>query len=141
MGKTGTTQKYLDGKISGEYIASFVGAFPADKPDYVILIVADEPGGNSYYGSIVATPYAKLIIEDIIKYKDYKPVNPDELNNVSSEMISMPNLMGFSIYDAVDKLEGLGLQVEIEGEGNIVVDQYPYENTEVIKNGIVVIKT
>ncbi len=140
-GKTGTTQKYSAGKISGEYIASFVGAFPADKPDYVILIVADEPGGVSYYGSIVATPYAKLIIEDIIKYKDYAPVNPDEMSDGLKEMVTMPNLMGYNIYEAVKVLEEIGLQLEIEGEGKTVVDQYPYENTEVIKNGIVVIKT
>ena len=67
-GKTGTTQKYSNGKISGEYIASFVGTFPAQNPDYVILITVDEPGGDSYYGSIVATPYAKMVFEDIIGY-------------------------------------------------------------------------
>ena len=32
-GKTGTTQKYKDGRISGTYIASFVGTFPANDPD------------------------------------------------------------------------------------------------------------
>ena len=131
-GKTGTSQKYLDGKISGEYIASFVGAFPADNPDYVILIVADEPGGESYYGSIVATPYAKLIIEDIIKYKDYQPVNSEEVNT-TIQMVNMPDILGFNIYDAINVLDGIGLQYEIEGEGNIVVDQYPYSNIEVIK--------
>lgn len=70
-GKTGTTEKItLDGK-SGEYIASFVGVYPADKPDYVVLVLADEPHGTSYFGSVVATPYAKQVIEDIIKYKNY----------------------------------------------------------------------
>lgn len=141
-GKTGTTQKYADGKISGEYIASFVGAFPADSPDYVILIVADEPSGGSYYGSIVATPYAKLIIEDIIKYKNYKPVNPDELESSTLEIkVIMPNVIGKNIYDAVDIIEDVGLQVEIEGSGSVVIDQFPYENAEVVKNGIVAIKT
>ena len=141
-GKTGTTQKYADGKISGEYIASFVGAFPADSPDYVILIVADEPSGGSYYGSIVATPYAKLIIEDIIKYKNYKPVNPDELESSALEIkVIMPNVIGKNIYDAVDIIEDVGLQVEIEGSGSVVIDQFPYENAEVVKNGIVAIKT
>ena len=122
------------------YIASFVGAFPADKPDYVILIVADEPGGESYYGSIVATPYAKLIIEDIIKYKNYQPANPEEVGE-SIEMVNMPDLMGLNIYDAINVLEEVGLQCEIEGDGDIVINQYPYSNVEVIKNGIVVIKT
>ena len=141
-GKTGTTQKYADGKISGEYIASFVGAFPADKPDYVVLIIADEPGGDSYYGSIVATPYAKLIIEDIIKYKNYAPANPQELENGAvREYVEMPNLMGLSVYDAVNILEKVGLQVEIEGNGDIVYNQFPYEGVMIVKNGIVVVKT
>ena len=139
-GKTGTTQKYLDGKISGEYIASFVGAFPADNPDYVILITADEPGGDSYYGSVVATPYAKLIIEDIIEYKGYQPVNPNELD-VIREMVNMPDLIGLNIYEGIKVLEEYGLQVEIEGENKTIVDQYPYAGVEVIKNGIVVLKT
>ncbi len=141
-GKTGTTQKYSDGKISGTYIASFVGCFPADKPDYVILILADEPSGGSYYGSIVATPYAKLIIEDIIEYKNYAPVNPKELeSNVLEEKVTMPNVIGCNVYSAVDMLEECGLQVEIEGDGKTVIDQFPYEGVEVIKNGIVAIKT
>lgn len=141
-GKTGTTQKYSDGKISGTYIASFVGCFPADNPDYVILILADEPSGGSYYGSIVATPYAKLIIEDIIDYKNYKPSNLSELeNNLEDEKIAMPNVIGKSVYEAESEIEGLGLQVEIEGVGKTIVDQFPYEGYEVIKNGIVVIKT
>lgn len=141
-GKTGTTQKYSDGKISGTYIASFVGCFPADNPDYVVLILADEPSGGSYYGSIVATPYAKLIIEDIIEYKNYEPSNPEELENSAlEEKVTMPNAIGLNIYSAVDMLENVGLQVEIEGEGKTVIDQFPYEGIEVIKNGIVAIKT
>ncbi len=141
-GKTGTTQKYAEGKISGEYIASFVGTFPADKPDYVILILADEPSGDSYYGSIVATPYAKEIIEKIIDYKNYSPSNIDEQYNMSQiEKVLMPNVIGENVYKAVDILEASGLQVEIEGEGNLVTGQFPLGDVEVIKNGIVVIKT
>lgn len=119
-----------------------MGCFPADNPDYVILILADEPSGGSYYGSIVATPYAKLIIEDIIDYKNYKPSNLSELeNNLEDEKIAMPNVIGKSVYEAESEIEGLGLQVEIEGVGKTIVDQFPYEGYEVIKNGIVVIKT
>lgn len=69
-GKTGTAQKYEDGHIaSGKYVSSFVGFFPADNPQYLALIVVDEPVGT-YYGSAVAAPVAKEIFEDIIKIKN-----------------------------------------------------------------------
>ena len=72
-GKTGTAQKYEDGHIaSGKYISSFVGFFPSDKPQYLALIIVDEPQGI-YYGSAVAAPVAKEIFEDIIKIKNIKP--------------------------------------------------------------------
>lgn len=141
MGKTGTSQKYGENGLSGEYIASFVGTFPGNNPDYVILIVADEPGGDSYYGSIVATPYAKMIIEDIIDYKNYEPTNMSELESGEfQQTVLMPSVIGQDIYEAVDVLEGVGLQVEIQGEGDMVVSQYPKEGMSVIVNGIVAIE-
>ena len=72
-GKTGTAQKYEDGHIaSGKYISSFVGFFPADNPQYLALIIVDEPQGT-YYGSAVAAPVAKEIFEDIIRIKNIQP--------------------------------------------------------------------
>lgn len=140
-GKTGTSQKYEDGRLSGEYIASFVGTFPAKNPDYVILIVADEPGGDSYYGSIVATPYAKMVIEDIIEYKNYTPTNRDELQNYVEEKVMMPSVIGLDVYDAVRVLENMGLQVEIQGDSDMVISQFPKSGQEVVVNGIVMIET
>ena len=72
-GKTGTAQKYANGLVAqGKYVSSFVGYFPADKPQYACLIVIDEPIGQGY-GSVVAAPYAKQIFEQIISYKNLKP--------------------------------------------------------------------
>nr|MDE7439324.1 stage V sporulation protein D [Clostridia bacterium] len=72
-GKTGTAQKYEDGHIaSGKYISSFVGFFPADNPQYLALIIVDEPEGT-YYGSAVAAPVAKEIFDDIIRIKNIQP--------------------------------------------------------------------
>lgn len=65
-GKTGTAQKYENGHIAqGKYVSSFVGYFPADDPQYLALVVVDEPQG-AYYGSTVAAPCAKEIFEGII---------------------------------------------------------------------------
>ncbi|MDE6613841.1 MAG: stage V sporulation protein D, partial [Clostridia bacterium] len=72
-GKTGTAQKYEDGRVAqGKYVSSFVGFFPTDKPQYLALIIVDEPQGT-YYGSAVAAPVAKEIFEDIIKIKNIQP--------------------------------------------------------------------
>lgn len=72
-GKTGTAQKYENGHVAqGKYVSSFVGFFPADKPQYLALIVVDEPQGT-YYGSTVAAPVAQEIFKDIINIKNIKP--------------------------------------------------------------------
>lgn len=74
-GKTGTAQKYEDGHVAqGKYVSSFCGFFPANKPQYLALIVVDEPQGT-YYGSAVAAPVAKEIFEDIIKLKNIERYN------------------------------------------------------------------
>lgn len=141
-GKTGTSQKYEDGKIVQKYVSSFVGAFPADKPEYVVLVIADEPSAGNYFGSVVATPYAKLIFEGIINYKQFKPTESvEEEEKLLEKNIQMPNLVGLSLTEAVAKLTSLGLQYEIAGEGEFVVNQTPPPNTMVFKNSIVVLDT
>ena len=73
-GKTGTAQKYENGRIAaGKYVSSFVGFFPADKPQYLALVIIDEPQG-AYYGSVVAAPCAKDVFEGIISLKEIKAV-------------------------------------------------------------------
>ena len=141
-GKTGTSQKYEDGKIVQKYVSSFIGAFPADKPEYVVLVIADEPSAGNYFGSVVATPYAKLIFEGIINYKQFKPTeNVEEEEKLLEKNIQMPNLVGLSLTEAVAKLTSLGLQYEIAGEGEFVKNQTPPPNTMVFKNSIVVLDT
>jgi len=60
-GKTGTAQVVENGDYApGEYIASFVGFVPAERPRYVILVKVVKPRG-AIYGSIVAAPaFAKI---------------------------------------------------------------------------------
>lgn len=74
-GKTGTAQKYEDGRIAaGKYVSSFVGFFPANAPKYLALVIIDEPHG-AYYGSVVAAPCAKEIFSSIIELKNIPPEN------------------------------------------------------------------
>lgn len=72
-GKTGTAQKFENGAIAqGKYVSSFLGFFPSDAPQYLALVIVDEPQG-AYYGSVVAAPAAKEIFQGIIDLKGIAP--------------------------------------------------------------------
>ncbi|MCK6603995.1 MAG: transpeptidase family protein [Ignavibacteriaceae bacterium] len=66
-GKTGTSRKIVDGEYSKEkYNSSFIGAFPIEKPEYIILVVVHSPASKSYYGGDVAAPIFKGVAQRII---------------------------------------------------------------------------
>jgi cell division protein FtsI/penicillin-binding protein 2 len=85
-GKTGTTQKLEDVVLADgtkkkfystkHHVASFVGFFPASRPQIVISVIVDgadarAPGGVAY-GRTVAAPSFKRIGEQLISYRDIK---------------------------------------------------------------------
>ncbi len=77
-GKTGTTQKLIEGQYSTRHhIASFAGFFPALKPQIAISVVIDgadhrAPGGKAY-GAKVAAPSFKRIGERLISVQSIQP--------------------------------------------------------------------
>lgn len=73
-GKTGTAQKALNGVyVPGALICSFVATLPVDDPRYVVLVVVDEPQGDNAYGSTVALPVAKSIIDGLLVIEKIPP--------------------------------------------------------------------
>ncbi len=77
-GKTGTAQTYVDGRIAvGKYVSSFIGFLGVEKPQYLVLVVVNQPQG-AYYGSVVAAPCAKEIFEGIISLKNIPPQEKGE---------------------------------------------------------------
>jgi len=76
-GKTGTAQKALNGVyIPGARICSFVAVLPIENPRYVVLVVVDEPQGGNAYGSTVAIPVAKQIVEALLVIEKVAPSLP-----------------------------------------------------------------
>ena len=83
-GKTGTAQKALNGiYLPGAKICSFVAILPVEKPRYVVLIVVDEPQGANAYGSTVAVPVAKQVIDGLLVVEKIPPSKPAELNKAA----------------------------------------------------------
>ena len=69
-GKTGTARRVDPGHgYAGAYTASFVGLFPAEKPEYVILVKVDGPR-ETIYGATAAAPVLKIVLEAAIASRD-----------------------------------------------------------------------
>lgn len=140
-GKTGTSQKYENGSIArGKYVSSFIGTYPASNPEYVMLLLVDEPGAGAYYGSVVASPYAKEIFSGMFEYLGIEPDDPT-LASEEIETITMPDLIGQSLTKAVKTLAELGIQYEIDGNGLTITNQLPPAGTKIKITDTVVICT
>ncbi len=136
-GKTGTAQKYENGAIArGKYISSFIGTYPASNPEYVMLLLVDEPGAGAYYGSVVASPYAKEIFSKMFEYLNIEPIK-----EVQNEYFEMPDLVNKSLLQAITELNNIGVSYEVDGEGGIIVKQLPPPGTKVDKNDTVLLIT
>ncbi len=138
-GKTGTAQKYDEnGQIAtGKYISSFIGTYPADNPQYIFMIIVDEPSAGAYYGSLVAAPYGKAFFSQLFEFYDIPKDDP----SVVVEQVIMPQLTGYSLANAVAILAQIGLDYEIDGEGGVILSQLPPAGTILNKGDTVLLIT
>jgi len=72
-GKTGTSQKAINGSYTSKKVCSFVATLPVNDPKFAVLVVVDEPSKSHAYGSTVAVPVAKEIIESLIVIEKIPP--------------------------------------------------------------------
>ena len=128
-GKTGTAQKVNNGTyMVGNYILSFIGFMPADKPEIVVYVAIDNPKGVVQYGGTVAAPIAKGIFESYIEINDLQPVKdgmPKEYNWLDNKYSVLPSVIGKSVKEANTILKGYKL--EYSGTGSKVIYQSPEE--------------
>ena len=94
FGKSGTAQapigkapegkhkpKGSDGYYGGQYNVSFIAGGPFEDPRIVVLVVVDDPGpalvkAKQYFGSVVAGPVNRRIMERTLGYLGVQPSVP-----------------------------------------------------------------
>ena len=125
-----------------DYISSFCGFAPADDPQVAMLVFYDTPKGESYYGSYVAAPTFRSVMEDILPYLGVeRKFNESELKEQDT---TTPDITGISLSEAKSTLEQAGLTYQVYGpsEGNqTVLSQIPEQGKAIPKEGKVVLFT
>ena len=127
-GKTGTCQLDYNRKDKEvQYVASFVGYFPAEKPEYSCIVVIHRPDKKiGYYGSTVAAPVFKKIAKKI--YNSLPKtiyIKSEQIHQLSSKVKAIPpegvvsDLKGMTQIEALSILEPMGTKVEIKGKSKV----------------------
>lgn len=140
-GKSGTAEKLdeYDG-VEMKYAASYGCFAPADDPEVIMLIIADEPDNIiNYYGSAVVTPYAKTVMSEILPYLGFYPEYTDE--EYADRNVTVPLVQEKSLDSATATLDDMGLSYEVVGEGSSVVSQCPKTGAVIEKGGTVILYT
>ena len=138
-GKTGTAQKVNNGTyMTGNYIVSFMGFIPADKPEYVVYVAIDNPKGITQYGGTVSAPIAKNIMKNIISIKNLQPakeVTPREYTWLDTKYVKAPNVLNMTKKEASSILKGF--KIEYSGNGDKIIYQDPKPDIYIKENSTI----
>jgi cell division protein FtsI (penicillin-binding protein 3) len=135
-GKTGTAQKAEHGVYTRKRVASFVGFVPADQPRLVMAVILDEPE-TSVYGGTVAAPAFRNIAAATLQRLAVLPdkTTPQPAAAVLQEAAvnklprkpereigadGVPDFVGLSLREAVEKARAMKIKVEMRGNGYVV---------------------
>ncbi|MEG0391526.1 MAG: penicillin-binding transpeptidase domain-containing protein, partial [Anaerovoracaceae bacterium] len=136
-GKTGTANTEAD---NNKITASFVGMAPMEDPQIVVLFIVVNPEG-AIYGSTVAAPGGKEVIENSLRRLKIKP-SSEVTQSGKNKTVTVPAVAGKSLGEAKAILEGSGLTYKVspaqeEEVEFTVVDQYPKSGEGIEAGGTV----
>ena len=135
-GKTGTSET----TEVDRYIASFCGFAPADNPVITVLVMLDDPRGESVYGGVIAAPVVGSIIEQSLEYLQVPRKGDEEY--IERETV-VPDVTGYSLEESVNELKAGNLEYIIEGNETgddlTVVYQFPNAGEMLVEKSVVVL--
>ena len=134
-GKTATSEKLP--RKSGKYIASFCAFAPAENPQVIAIVLVDEPQGV-YYGGQVAGPVMKEILSNTLPYLGIEPIyNEKELAMEGVAPYIVEDFKGKKVAEVKNTFKN----VDIIGDGENVVGQFPSPGTIINQNSKIIVYT
>ncbi len=134
-GKTGTSEKIP--RELGKVVTSFVSFAPVNDPQIAMIVTVDDPKGQSLFGSSVAGPASKEILEKTLSYLGVPKSNYEyNVNSVSSQS-TVGKYTDMNLVEAINSIKNNNLSYKINGEGSKVTSQDPSPYTKLNYNGVV----
>ncbi len=142
VGKSGTGQKLKYKQQTGldTYVGSFIGAIPADNPQYALMVLVDTPTDGTYYGGTVASPVFAQIMSEAAPYLGILPeYTAQELSHLT---IAVPACEGLLVEEAKNKLAKANFtNVEVIGSGDTVLSQAPKTGSNINSSTRIILYT
>ncbi|MCC5941768.1 MAG: PASTA domain-containing protein [Balneolaceae bacterium] len=132
-GKTGTAQKFIDGRYQARYRASFVGFFPVEDPEFVILVLLDEPRSSIYGGFTAGSVFREIAQRVSGLQNSIQRTQPSDLIAESGQLV-LPNLEGMTVSDAEILLQRSRIPYKTNGRGQYVTGQNPSAGEQIYRN-------
>lgn len=136
-GKTGTSEKLTTSEQ--DYIGSFCGFAPADRPEISVIIIIDDPKNGSFTGGKTAAPVAAEVIANTLRYLNVEPEY--EEGEETAQDIRTPGVIGMTVETAQESLSSNGLTVKVIGTGKKVKRQAPESGKLIPQDGVVILYT
>lgn len=76
-GKTGTSNKAVEGGYGEEYVNIFAGVAPVSDPQLAVVVLINEPGGDLYYGGQTAAPVFGKVMNGALRLLNVAPDDKD----------------------------------------------------------------
>ncbi len=130
--KTGTSEKkdkYDENGNTPYRVSSCVAFAPATEPEIAVIILVDEPTLGSKYGSVVAAPYVGKFLDNVLPYMGVLPSYNE--NDIEHKSVTVPNITGKGLNEAIKELKDLGVKYEVLGDGETVISQMPPSKSEI----------
>ena len=137
-GKTGTSNKVVNGVTTEKYLAWFIGFAPANDPRLALLVMVDEPKG-AYYGGVIAAPVFSGVMRDVLRYLEVPP--QQEPSSQQADYVTVPDLTGKDAAAAIAELRAMELVGTEEGPGQRVLRQFPVAGAKVPKGTSIILYT
>ncbi|MCH5324531.1 MAG: PASTA domain-containing protein [Eubacterium sp.] len=139
-GKSGTAEKLDEYSYDNmRYVSIFCAFVPADDPEYIMLVIVDEPTSGFIYGSAVAAPVVSAVFKEGLEYLNIYPQYTAE--ELREQDVTVPWIYGDNSLMAEAKLTGAGLNAKIIGstEGTTVTGVIPGAGTLMPYGGTVLL--